>query len=72
MRYLATAGIQSLIHYPVPVHRQESYRTRLKRGRDLPVTEEASQKVLSLPMFPELRDDEIQTVCSEAKSFHRR
>ena len=60
---LRKAGIPSLIHYPKPVHKQKSY---LDAGYDvdLPVTEGVVDEVLSLPMHPFLRDEDVQYVVS--------
>lgn len=58
---LKRRGIQTQIHYPVPVHRQEAYRS-LRAGVRLPVTDRMCGEILSLPMNPFLRDDEVQAV----------
>jgi dTDP-4-amino-4,6-dideoxygalactose transaminase len=51
------------IYYPVPLHLQEAYRHQCT-GLRLPVAEEVAMKVLSLPMYPELRQEQIETVCN--------
>jgi len=61
---LTEEGIQTLIHYPVPVHKQNAYRNVCK-GLYLPVTEKICDEILSLPMRPDLSRDEIETI-SEA------
>jgi len=63
--YLRERGIGTLIHYPVPVHRQPAYANRLSGNRPLPRTEEAAGQILSLPMYPELTADQVQTVARE-------
>lgn len=64
---LAEAGVQTGIHYPVPIHLQPAYAF-LGYGRgSFPVTEGQASRVLSLPMFPELTDEQISIV---AKSIH--
>jgi dTDP-4-amino-4,6-dideoxygalactose transaminase len=60
-RQLAAAGIQTQVHYPVPCHRQKPYR-RFAR-RPLPVAEQSSGEVLSLPMFPHLDNGQVARVC---------
>jgi dTDP-4-amino-4,6-dideoxygalactose transaminase len=65
--YLADAGIRTAIHYPVPLHRQPLYRG-LGTG-PLPNSERASRQVLSLPLFPELRPDELETVAAAVAAF---
>jgi len=52
--FLARQGIQTLIHYPVPVHLQAAYRDLGYAHGDLPITEQAAQEVLSLPLYPEM------------------
>lgn len=61
---LQDKGIQTAIHYPIPVHLQKAYQTFGCNIGDLPVTEQAATELLSLPMFPELRADQIKEVCS--------
>jgi dTDP-3-amino-3,4,6-trideoxy-alpha-D-glucose transaminase len=54
------AGVGTLVHYPVPIHRQPAYAT-LHPG-PLPETERAAREVLSLPMYPELSSEAVETV----------
>jgi dTDP-4-amino-4,6-dideoxygalactose transaminase len=59
---LNKAGVQTGIHYPIPIHLQPAYAS-LGHGRgSFPVAEEQSARVLSLPMFPELTDAQIKAV----------
>src|SRR5207247_538166 len=53
-RGLRERGIDTLIHYPIPVHRQTAYRELAEQGPFLPQTERAAGEVLSLPLYPEL------------------
>jgi dTDP-4-amino-4,6-dideoxygalactose transaminase len=58
-------GVNTNIHYPVPVHLQPAYRGRVALGPSaLPRTEQAAGEVLSLPMYPQLSDRQIERVCS--------
>jgi len=59
---LTEAGVQTGVHYPIPVHLQPAYRDLGYAAGDFPVCEEASREVLSLPMFPELKDAQIAEV----------
>ena len=59
---LTEAGIQTGVHYPIPVHLQPAYRDLGYVRGDFPVSEAAAAEVLSLPMFPELTDEQIETV----------
>ena len=60
--YLKRAGIDTVVHYPVPIHLQPAYRGRLPAAVPLPWTERVVRDVLSLPMFPQLRNDQIRHV----------
>jgi dTDP-4-amino-4,6-dideoxygalactose transaminase len=59
---LAGAGIASAIYYPVPLHRQEVFAAEWA-GRTYPNAEAAAQRVLSLPMYPELTEEQVARVC---------
>ncbi|MEX0716160.1 MAG: DegT/DnrJ/EryC1/StrS family aminotransferase [Planctomycetaceae bacterium] len=61
---MSAAGIGYGIHYPVPIHVMPAYSLLDMPVGSLPVTERAANEILSLPMFPELRDDEIDAVLS--------
>ena len=62
---LRDAGIGTGIHYPVPVHLQPAYAGRVATGpRGCPETEAASREILSLPLYPELTDEQVQAVCA--------
>jgi dTDP-4-amino-4,6-dideoxygalactose transaminase len=61
---LHSQGIQTGIHYPIPVHLQEAYADSRYRSGDLARTEQAADEVLSLPMYPELTDSQIDAVCA--------
>lgn len=52
--FLTSRGIQSGIHYPIPVHLQEAYASPRYKAGDFPHSEKAAAEVLSLPMYPEL------------------
>lgn len=65
--YLSANGIQTLIHYPIPPHKQEAYPEY--NHIYLPVTEKIHQKVLSIPMGPTLGDDEVSYVISTLNGF---
>ncbi|MEP7338554.1 MAG: DegT/DnrJ/EryC1/StrS family aminotransferase [Acidobacteriota bacterium] len=61
---LKEQGVGTLIHYPVPVHLQPAYRNRVLIGSGgLPETERAAREILSLPMFPQLTDKQVEIVC---------
>ena len=59
---LADGGVQTAVHYPIPVHLQPAYRDLGYSRGDFPVAEQAAGEVLSLPMFPELTDEQIDSI----------
>lgn len=59
---LQEAGVQSMIYYPVPLYKQQTHADLHLNPADFPVCEDISDRVLSLPMFPELRLDEQEQV----------
>jgi dTDP-3-amino-3,4,6-trideoxy-alpha-D-glucose transaminase len=69
--HLEKNGIQVLIHYPQPVHLQPAYRKRLKGSPKLAETEKASLEILSLPLYPELAESEVQSIIRAVGTFHR-
>jgi len=68
MQQLAARGIGTGIHYPVPVHLQKAYASLGHQRGDFPVTEACADTFLSLPMYPELTDSQIETVARELKA----
>lgn len=68
-RFLAGRGIQTAIHYPVPIHLQPAYRNLGYPPGSLPVTEQLAQEILSLPMYPELTQGEIEAVAEGIRAF---
>jgi len=69
MLYLKEKEIVTQIHYPIPIHMQEGFSSLGYTKGDFPNSEQFSSEILSLPMFPELTEKEIETVCIEIKNF---
>jgi dTDP-4-amino-4,6-dideoxygalactose transaminase len=67
--FLSRHGIATAVHYPVPIHRQEPY---LAGAVSLPASERAAKEVLSLPLFPEMTDQELKTVAATVHEFFAR
>ncbi len=65
--YLREGGVETLIHYPIPPHRQECYPGL--HGLDLPITEAIHDRELSLPLNPALTDMEAETVIRLLNAF---
>jgi dTDP-4-amino-4,6-dideoxygalactose transaminase len=59
---LEARGIGTLIHYPIPLHLQPAFAAPGGRAGDCPVAEQAAREVLSLPLYPEMGDDQAQAV----------
>ena len=68
-KHLDANGIGNAVHYPMPLHLQKVYSNLGCQLGDFPVAEKASREVLSLPMFPELTDVQIQRVAAVIKGF---
>ena len=60
--HLKARGIATGLHYPIPLHLQEAYSHLGYKKGDFPIAEEISQEILSMPMFPELTDEELKTI----------
>ncbi len=68
-KHLKEMGIESGVHYPVPNHQQPAIEEIYGKLPSLPKTEDYTQRILSLPMFPALTDDEVKTVANAIKQF---
>lgn len=68
LRELADRGISCAIHYPIPVHLQEAYRELGLNAGAFPVSEQCANEFLSLPMYPELTEEQIGCVANELKA----
>mgnify|MGYP001047574491 CR=1 FL=1 len=60
-------GISAAVHYPLPLHLQEAYRYLGYKKGDFPISEACSESLLSLPMFPELTQEEIKRIVNIIK-----
>jgi dTDP-4-amino-4,6-dideoxygalactose transaminase len=67
MRFLAEKGIGCGIHYPVPIHLQEAYRSLGYQRGAFPIAERCATEFISLPMFPELTLGQVQMVVQGVK-----
>ncbi len=67
--YLKERGVATQIHYPTPVHLQAAYAGAGYRRGDLPESEAWGDEELSLPLFPELTDDEQGRVIAAVRSW---
>jgi dTDP-4-amino-4,6-dideoxygalactose transaminase len=69
LEHLKANGIAAGVHYPIPLHRQPAYANLGYGEVSLPETERAAAEVLSLPMFPELTDEQLQHIAHCVRSF---
>lgn len=68
--HLNENGISTGLHYPVPVHLQKAYSGKGYKEGDFPITEKVASEILSLPMFPELTEGQIQYVVETIRKFY--
>jgi len=71
MAFLAEKGIETKIHYPVPLHLMKCSAELGYRHGDFPVTECQSEQIVSLPIYPELTDEQIEYVCIQVQQYYR-
>jgi len=69
-KHLKGKGVETQVYYPLPLHLQPCFRHLGYQEGDLPESERASREVLSLPMFPELREEEVAYVVKEVANWH--
>lgn len=70
MAFLAERGISCNIHYPVPIHLQDAYRSLNMGPGSFPVAEKCASEYLSLPMYPELNSAQINEVAGAIRDFY--
>ena len=68
-QYLAANGVGTMIHYPLPPHLQEAYKTLGYKRGDFPKAEQLAKTCLSLPMFPGMTDEQVTIVANHVKRF---
>jgi dTDP-4-amino-4,6-dideoxygalactose transaminase len=69
LQHLKTRGIEAGIHYPIPLHRQPVYRDLGYHSGDFPNAERAADRILSLPMYPELTNEQLEYVVKAIREF---
>ena len=69
--YLGRNGIKSLIHYPIPIHLQPAYRELGIKKDILPITEKISEEVVSIPIYPELAEREVDYIIGRITEYFR-
>jgi dTDP-4-amino-4,6-dideoxygalactose transaminase len=71
MKFLNDNGISTGLHYPVPLHLQNCFKGLEYKKGDFPVTEKLAESGISLPMYPELSDQQIEYVSDKIKDFFK-
>jgi dTDP-4-amino-4,6-dideoxygalactose transaminase len=70
-QFLHEQDISTGIHYPIPLHLQPAYRNHPQAGKGkFPITEQCAGELLSLPMYPELTEEQIVGICEAIKRFY--
>jgi dTDP-4-amino-4,6-dideoxygalactose transaminase len=70
-KFLKIKGISTGVYYPVPLHLQEVYKNSGYKLGDFPVSEKAAQETLSLPMYPELTEEDQQRIVKQIRDFYQ-
>lgn len=68
-QFLKQHGIETIVHYPIPIHLQKAYKNAGYKKGDFPITEEKARQMLSLPMFAEIKREEVEFICEKIKEF---
>jgi dTDP-4-amino-4,6-dideoxygalactose transaminase len=69
--YLKENGIYTGIHYPIPIHQQKAFTYLGYQNGDFPETERAVSEILSIPMFAELSDEDIERIVNTIHEFYK-
>ncbi len=70
-QFLSQNGIFTGLHYPIPLHQQKAYKFLNYKTGDFPVAERFAGEIISLPMFPELKETEVKYVCDKIRDFYK-
>jgi len=68
--HLARKGVDTKIHYPIPIHYQEAAKELGYKKGDFPITERQAETILSIPIYPELTDDQVGYIIGEIRNFY--
>ena len=71
MEFMLSKGVETKIHYPIPIHLQECSKNLSYKVGDFPKTESYAKEMISLPIYPELNDSEIEIVIKILKDFFK-
>jgi len=68
-QHLSNAGIMTKIHYPMPLHHQPEFQNYIE-AKDLPCVEALTKSIISLPIYPELTESEVDYIITSIKEFY--
>jgi dTDP-4-amino-4,6-dideoxygalactose transaminase len=71
LEHLKAKNIESLIHYPIPLYMQKAFSYLMHKKEDFPNAYKFSNEILSLPIYPELKEEEIVRICKEVNSVNK-
>ena len=69
MNFLKSNKIDTGFHYPLPIHLQPAYQHRIKGCNELSVTEQFYKENLTLPLYPELTDSQVEKICGSIQKW---
>jgi len=69
--HLMNSGIGTGIHYKVPIHLQDACKPYCYKAGDFPEAEKASSEILSLPIYPELKNEDVKYIANTIKKFYK-
>ena len=69
--FLAERGIDTKVHYPIPIHLQEAAKYLGYKKGDFPVTEKQAETILSLPVYPELTNEQVNYIAECVIEFYK-
>jgi dTDP-4-amino-4,6-dideoxygalactose transaminase len=69
--FLADKGIDTKVHYPVPIHYQEAAKYLGYKKGDFPITERQAETILSLPIYPELTDEQVNYIADSVVEYYK-
>ena len=69
--FLKEQGISTGIHYPIPIHKLEAYPELHNREEELNISSDVANRILSLPLFPELHEEEIKYVVEKINEYFK-
>jgi len=69
IEFLNDKGIPSMVYYPIPAHKQKMFASFGLEDQALPITNELTTKVISLPIHTEMEEEQLEYICSQIKTF---